>query len=160
MDTQNKKIDLKDLNTPIKYHWRVQSFSKNKAKCSCVAYVDARDVMSKLDEVVGVGGWQDNYEVVGDKLMCSLGIRVGKEWVWKQDTGTAGNIEIDKSIISDAFKRAAVKWGVGRFLYDLPIVYLDSNEVNTGKNYPYVVDESRQRIYDITGHIEKYVLQK
>ena len=46
-------MNLKDLKKQIPYQWRVQSFSKNKAQAQCVAYIDARDVMNLLDEVVG-----------------------------------------------------------------------------------------------------------
>lgn len=146
-------MDLKGLQKEIPYQWRVQSFSKNKPSCSCVAYIDARDVMKTLDEVVGAGNWQSDYRDVNGKLFAGIGIKVDNEWVWKWDIGTESNTEAEKGIVSDSFKRAGVKWGVGRFLYDLEVVYVKANEVKTQGNYPYPVDDSGKRIFDITKHI-------
>ena len=146
-------MNLPLLKNKIPYKWRVQSFSKHKSKCQCVAYIDARDVMDVLDSVCGADNWQDKYEFVGDKLIAGIGIRTENGWVWKYDTGTESNMDAEKGQFSDAFKRAAVKWGVGRFLYDLEIVYLDSNEPKTDKNYPYPIDANKKRIWDITKHI-------
>ena len=82
-----------------------------------LAYIDARDVMDRLDEVVGVGGWQDSYKVLNDdSVECTLTI-LG---VSKVDVGERTNFADMKGGYSDAFKRAAVKFGIGRFLYDLP----------------------------------------
>lgn len=106
-------MNLKDLKKEIPYKWREGPGGTQ------LAYIDARDVMDLLDEVVGPENWQDSYELVGDKIIAGLGIFVGDKWVWKYDTGTESNIEEEKGMFSDAFKRAAVKWGVGRFLYDL-----------------------------------------
>ncbi len=146
-------MNLNDLKKKISYKWRVQSYSKNKPKASCVAYIDARDVMDLLDAVCGAENWQDKYEYVGTKLIAGIGIKTDSGWIWKFDTGTESNMEADKGQFSDAFKRAGVKWGIGRFLYDLDIVYLDANEAKTQNNYPYIVDKSKNRVYDITLHI-------
>lgn len=142
-------MQLKELKKEIPYKWRVQSFSKNKPQAQCVAYVDARDVMELLDEVCGPENWQDDYKEADGKLFAGIGIKVGDEWVWKWDTGSESNIEKDKGQVSDSFKRAAVKWGVGRFLYKLAIQYVDANEVKTQNNFPYVVDNGK-RVWDVT----------
>lgn len=146
-------MDLKKLHTKIAPSWRVQSFSKNKASGQCVAYIDARDVMKILDEAVGAENWQDDYKVVNNMLIAGIGIKCGEEWVWKWDTGSESNMEAEKGHMSDAFKRAAVKWGVGRFLYDFPIQYVDANEIKTQSNFPYPVDENGKRIYDLSTYI-------
>ncbi len=147
-------MELNGLKKEIPYKWRVQSFSKFKPQAQCVAYIDARDVEDILDEVVGGHNWQDNYKVVDGKLFAGIGINTGECWVWKWDTGVESNIEKEKGQSSDAFKRAAVKWGVGRFLYKLAIQYIDANEVKTSSNYPYPVDKVYgKRIWDLTKHI-------
>lgn len=53
------EINLKDLQKPLPYQWKVQSVPKGwktgqdvDKKASCVAYIDSRDVQSRLDEVV------------------------------------------------------------------------------------------------------------
>jgi hypothetical protein len=90
-----------------------------------VAYLDARNVMERLDEVVG-GEWSDVYQSV------QVGAKVGAECqlnilgVTRSDVGDPESDGMDsslKSAYSDAFKRAAVKFGIGRFLYSLPKMY-------------------------------------
>jgi hypothetical protein len=85
-----------------------------------LAYIDARCVMKRLDDVVGIDGWQDSYKSIDGRTMCELSIRINGEWVTKSDGAGDTNIEGEKGGISDAFKRAAVKFGVGRYLYYIP----------------------------------------
>lgn len=147
------------LKQEIPYQWRVQSFSKNKALASCIAYIDARDVMNLLDKVVLPENWQDTYVTIDGKLFCGIGIKCGDQWVWKWDTGTESQTEKEKGIVSDSFKRAAVKWGVGRFLYDLDVKYVATNGIKgdhdsaTHKKYPSVIDANGKIVFDITKHI-------
>lgn len=148
-------MDLTKLQKKINPSWRVQSFSKNKPSAQCVAYIDARDVMKILDEAVGAGNWQDDYKIVGDMLIAGVGIKIEDQWVWKWDTGSESNMEAEKGHMSDAFKRAAVKWGVGRFLYDMPIQFLKASEVKTSSNYPQVVDDTGKTVYDISKYINE-----
>lgn len=156
-------MELKNLQKVIPAQWRVQSYSKNKASGQCVSYIDARDVMKLLDEVVGAENWQDDYKYVGEMLVAGIGIycpdETGRDigWVWKWDTGSESNMEAEKGHMSDAFKRAAVKWGVGRFLYDYPIQYVTANEVKTSNNFPYPVDDNGKRIYDLTTYINNKI---
>jgi hypothetical protein len=80
-------------------------------------YIDARTVMDRLDEL-GADVWQDQYVDRADgSVRCGLSVLVDGEWVTKWDVGTESDIESDKGSYSDAFKRAAVKWGIGRELY-------------------------------------------
>jgi len=85
-------------------------------------YIDARDVAERLDEVVGINNWQMKHNpiFVSEKHMvieCSLGIRIGDDWIWKSDVGEGMNTEVAKTAYSDSKKRAGVAWGIGRFLY-------------------------------------------
>ena len=82
-----------------------------------LVYIDARDVMNRLDEVFGVGGWQAHYEQVGGRMICRLMCLVNGHWITKCDGAGDTDIEGDKGGISDALKRAAVLWGIGRYLY-------------------------------------------
>lgn len=148
-----QNMDLSKLQKKITPQWRIQQFSKNKAQASCIAYIDARDVMKILDEVVGPGNWQDDYKMVGDQRFAGVGIKIDGEWIWKWDTGSESNVEKEKGEVSDSFKRAAVKWGIGRFLYDLEIQYVDTNEAKKGDNYPYVITKDKQRVWDLSRYI-------
>lgn len=146
-------MNIKDLKKVIPHSWRVQSFSKNKPMAQCVAFINSRDVQNLLDEVVGQENWQDDYKEVKGNVYAGIGIKVGSEWIWKWDCGVESNMDAQKGEASDAFKRAAVKWGVGRFLYDLPIHYVKANEAKTSSNFPYCVDDSGKRIYDLADYI-------
>jgi hypothetical protein len=150
-------MDLKKLQQRILPRWRVQNFSKNYPSAQCIAYIDARDAMRILDQVVGPGNWQDDYKMVGDQRFCGVGIRTSDGWVWKWDTGSESNVEAQKGEASDSFKRACVKWGIGRFLYELDIQTVKLNEKKTGTNYPYIVDENGKRIYDLSQYINSKI---
>lgn len=115
--------------------WRAQHLTKEGDKALALAYIDARDVMERLDEVVGPGNWSDAYEVHQAVTICTIAIKVGDSWVTKADGAGDTDVEAEKGRISDAFKRAAVKWGVGRYLYSMPATWVpcDSYARNDGK---------------------------
>jgi len=97
--------------------WRVGSTNGDKTQGIALAYVDARDVYDRLDDVVGPGNWQDRYPFEG---CCEIGIRINGEWIWKSNGAGKTDIEGDKGQYSDSFKRAGVLWGIARYLYGLP----------------------------------------
>ena len=111
---------LKGLNieTPTDEIKKRPVFNKQKEKIGELDYVDARYCMDLLDEVVGAPNWQDHYREVPGGVVGKVGINVDGEWVWKEDVGTPSTIEELKGTYSDAFKRACVKWGIARDLYD------------------------------------------
>lgn len=115
-------MNLQDLKAPLPtIHWRAQSLTRDGTKAMALAYMDARDVMDRLDTVCGPENWQDSYvESAKGRVICTISIRVGDTWVSKSDGAGDTAVEGEKGGISDAFKRAAVKWGIGRYLYDMP----------------------------------------
>jgi len=134
-----KPIHLAALKLPFppdRISWRVGSTSKDKKKGLALAYIDARDVMQRLDEVCGPENWQCDYPHAAQKTVCRIGIKFNGEWIWKSNGAGDSDIEAEKGALSDAFKRAAVLWGIGQYLYDLdsPWVALDTNEKD-GKVY-------------------------
>lgn len=123
--------------------------TKDGAKALVFFYIDARAVMDRLDDVFGVGGWRDEYQIALDKnvVVCRIGAKLGDEWVYREDVGVhapssdkkgedggrgkSNEDELDmkyKGVFSDAFKRCAVKWGVGRYLYDIPQSWAPINQ--------------------------------
>lgn len=114
--------------------WRAQTVTKDGKKALALAYIDARDVMNRLDDVCGPEGWQCKYSHATGKTICDIGIKCGDEWVWKADGAGDTDIEAEKGAISDAFKRAAVKWGIGRYLYDLEAVWCPCESRESGKD--------------------------
>jgi hypothetical protein len=109
---------------PDRVSWRVGATSQDKSKGLALAYIDARDVMHRLDEVAGPGGWQNDYPHANGKTVCRIGIKVGEEWIWKSNGAGDSDVEAEKGALSDAFKRAAVMWGIGRYLYDVPSTWV------------------------------------
>lgn len=105
--------------------WRVGSTTGDKKKGLAFGYIDARDVMERLDDACGPGGWQNRYSHANGKTVCDIGIKAGDEWIWKADGAGDTDVEAEKGALSDAFKRAAVRWGIGRYLYDLPATWVE-----------------------------------
>ena len=99
-DKVNKKP--KDPNKPV--------------KAQMLVYIDARDVQDRLDEVCSLCGthWQNDFKEVGGRLICNLQIGTVKRTDGAGDT----DFEAEKGGLSDAFKRSAVMFGVGRYLYN------------------------------------------
>ncbi len=111
---------LKEPFDPNVLHWRVGATTSNKDKGIALAYLNARDVMKRLDDVVGAENWQCKYPFVG---CCELSIRIDDEWITKSNLAGETQVEGEKGQASDAFKRAAVLWGIGRYLYYLENVW-------------------------------------
>jgi hypothetical protein len=116
---------------PTYVHWKPVAIKNGRALA--VAYIDARLVMQRMDQVFGPAGWTDQYEfLTGDRVLCTLSAKVDGVWVAKRDIGSPSDQDNSgdqlKAAVSDAFKRAAVKWGIGRYLYNLPTQWLDYDE--------------------------------
>lgn len=111
---------LKDPFPVRAIHWRIGRKSQDKTKAQVLAYIDARDVMKRLDDVVGCNNWYQVPKHENGLYLCTLFVRIDGEWIGKTDGAPATQIEAQKGGLSDAFKRAAVSWGVGRYLYYLP----------------------------------------
>ncbi len=100
--------------------FRVGRVSAKNRKANVLAYITARGIMNRLDGVFGIEGWKDEYEVLATGVKCRLSVKIGKDWVTKADVAPFTNIEALKGAFSDSLKRAGVKFGIGRYLYDLP----------------------------------------
>lgn len=121
---------------PEAIHWRAQNLTKDGDKALALAYLDARDVMDRLDAVCGPAGWQDSYtETPRGRVVCTLSLLSDGQWIAKSDGAGDTAVEGEKGGISDAFKRSAVKWGIGRYLYDLKDTWApcESYKGNDGK---------------------------
>lgn len=130
--------DLKKPFAPDRISWRVGSVMKDGSKGMALAYIDARDVMGRLDEVCGPY-WQCEYiPMPNGTCCCRVGVKVGEEWIWRSngainltDSDKTDQKEMtEKGSYSDAFKRASVLFGIGQYLYDLdsPWVMLDEKK--------------------------------
>lgn len=116
-------------------HWRAQTVAKGRdgsTRALALAYIDSRDVMDRLDHVTE-GMWQtEHFDAGNGRLGCRIGIKVSDEWVWKSDGAGETQVEAEKGAFSGAIKRAAVSWGVGRYLYDLENTWVPCDAYEQG----------------------------
>ena len=132
MEELAKPLDLKDIE------WRVQSaVAKNGGgyRLLVLPYVTSRAIMNRLDKVVGAF-WKDQYQPIGQStagFRCILSLKIGDEWVSREDAAELTDIEPIKGGYSNALKRAGAKWGIGRYLYRLPQYWVDVKE--RGEHY-------------------------
>lgn len=125
--------------------WRVQrsGWSGDKPWAMVLAYVNARAVMDRLDNVFGPHGWSDEYKHEANGVMCSLSCNFNPdgtetEWITKQDGSPETQVEAFKGGISKALVRTAVKFGIGRYLYKLEANFANcTTEKKNGWNKVY-----------------------
>lgn len=118
-------MNLKLLSEPFPeqdIEWRVQDCGEKNGKiwARVLAYVTNRAIMERLDDVVGIESWKNEY-LPGPSggVVCGISIKIGSEWITKWDGAENSNIEGVKGGLSNSMKRAAVQWGIGRYLYKL-----------------------------------------
>ena len=115
--------------------WRVQrsGTSKHGGWAVVIAYVTNRAVQQRLDDVFGIDGWENVFSETNDKkgYMCGIKARFGERWITKWDASEYTNIEPLKGAISGAMKRAAVQFGIGRYLYNLEEEWVKCAPVNS-----------------------------
>lgn len=122
---------LKELKSPFPYEdidWKVQVTNKDKTQGMAVAYLDSRAIQKRLDEAVGAMNWTNEFMLWQDKAqICGIGLYDVERgaWVMKYDGAENTDIEPVKGGLSDSFKRAAVLWGIGRYLYDMASIWVE-----------------------------------
>lgn len=117
-------MDLKKLKEPLsisQIDFRIQSINKG-GYATILAYKDARADMNRLDEVCGALNWKRQHTRDNQNCIVSIWDESKKEWVSKEDTGAESFTEKEKGLASDSFKRACFNWGIGRELYDYPLI--------------------------------------
>jgi hypothetical protein len=134
MSTKTVNEIMAALRAPIELSWKLQN-KIGTDKANMVAYIDSRDVQNRLDEVLGIDGWQSQHYGEVGKLFCKLSIKLNGEWISKTDAGMDSNVAADKGAASDSFKRAAVMFGVGRYVYELDNLIIGLANYK-GKDYP------------------------
>jgi len=125
--------DLRLLAAPFPpddVEWKPGATTRDKAKGLAMAYISSRAVQDRLDEVCGPDGWRNEFKPAPEGgVLCGISIRVThddgggqpvSEWITKWDGAENTDVEAVKGGLSGAMKRAAVQWGIGRYLYRLP----------------------------------------
>lgn len=128
---ETKMVDLSrlaDFFEQDQIEWRIGRSGESNGKiwAKCLAYVTNRHIMQRLDEVCGPGGWRNECpQYLAQGVVTGISIKVGDEWITKWDAAEypkehgADQPLAFKGGASGAMKRAAVQWGIGRYLYDL-----------------------------------------
>lgn len=112
---------------PFEIEWRIQQsgVSNGNRWAMVLAYVTNRAIMERLDDVFGIGGWQNEYQFMPDGgVVCGIKAKIDDEWIVKYDGADKTAIEATKGGLSNAMKRAAVQWGIGRYLYRLETTFV------------------------------------
>lgn len=123
-------MNLADLSKPLsidQIEFRVQSINKG-GYATILAYKDARVDMQRLDDVCTPLGWKREHLNNNANCIVSVWRKDVGIWVSKEDTGTQSNTEAQKGLASDSFKRACFNWGIGRELYDYPLIQVKLNQ--------------------------------
>ncbi len=150
MKTKKQQRQLKQPFDQDDLEWRIQqsgTSGNGKPWAMVLAYVTNRAIMNRLDEVFGIGGWRNEFaplpNSVGDGAICGISVKIDGEWITKFDGADNTAVESTKGGLSGAMKRAAVQWGIGRYLYDVQEMWADCSLVKeTGWNRAKLKDKT------------------
>lgn len=161
---------LQKLSAPFSaqtIQWRVGATSKDKSKGQALAYIEARNVMDRLDQTLGLD-WEDTYELIYEEtypipptnktelaflaekqhpekkitgVKCKLSIIVEGKKITKEGIGVLSAASELKGAESDSLKRAAIKFGIGRYIYKIPNYWVDLNTYKQIVQNPVLPDE-------------------
>lgn len=120
---------LSDFFSDADLEWKPITVSKKTGKALAAPYLTNRAIMDRLDDVCGPGNWCNRFAAgPGGGVLCGISIRVGEEWVTKWDGAENTDVEAVKGGLSSSMRRAAVQWGIGRYLYQVPNQWVPVNE--------------------------------
>lgn len=146
-----KEINLSLLKEPFPaddIEWREQRNGvgkDGKPWAMVLAYVTNRAIMNRLDDVCGPGNWKNEFTASPNGgVLCAIYIRINGEWVGKWDGADNTDIEQVKGGLSGAMKRAAVQWGIGRYLYNLEATFAQVVEKGAHRGTAYASDADRK----------------
>lgn len=145
-------MNLNQLSAPFPaedIEWRVSraGMGKNGIYCNVLAYITARAIQARLDDVCGAADWrieEPRVITVNGKSAFAVGIsiRINNEWVTKWDVAEPTSVEPAKGGFSGAMKRAGAQWGIGRYLYHLDEAFAEVSENGQkGWNYAKLPDK-------------------
>lgn len=149
MSTPIDLARLHDLFEPDDLGWKPIAVSKKTGKALVAAYVTNRAIMDRLDAACGPENWRNEFKAgPNGGLLCGISIRVARadgsaEWITKWDGAENTDVEPVKGGISSSMRRAAVQWGIGRYLYRLPNTWCEIDERGRVSQTPALPPEFR-----------------
>ena len=159
---KNIFVALTEPFSALDIEWRVQSSgisANGTIWAMAIPYITNRVIQNRLDEVFGPMGWKNEYtETKTGDVLCGISAwnQMEREWVTKWDgaeksqnkqQGNSNRQPMDnvKKLLSDSMKRAAVQWGIGRYLYKLESVFVDIYPKGSGKNNAKIIGRNGSR---------------
>ncbi|KZN62612.1 recombinase [Pseudoalteromonas luteoviolacea CPMOR-1] len=123
------------LSAPFNDHeveWLVnrKGINKNTLWVEVVPFITNRAVQHRLDEVLGLDGWKNEFKDGQGGQICGLSIKVGNTWVTKWDGASYTDFEPLKGALSSAMKRASVQFGIGRYLHLVKPVFIECQRIS------------------------------
>lgn len=139
---------MKKIRTLKAEEIEVRPQSIKNGKANMLLYINSRAATDLLDECYGMANWNLEYKDVAGQIYGRLSIydEETNRWVYREDTGSAGNIEAEKSLASDVVKRCIVRFGVTE-LYSSPKIQIDDDGYgNTGYKVTEINYDSNRNI--------------
>jgi len=98
-----------------------------------VPYLNRIEIIDRrLDGILGPDNWKNEVLIQEGGVVSTIWILVGDTWIPRTDGAGYTDYEGFKGGISDAFKRAAVLWGIGRELYRVKEVGVFGQQIHDG----------------------------
>ncbi len=110
---------------PSHVTWKPGMVGKDQGKALALAYADLRAYQNRLDEICGMG-WSVTYTPWGERIVCHLTIQgITRSSSGEPDSQSERSEIAGTSAEAQAFKRACAMFGLGRYLYNLPSVWVE-----------------------------------
>ena len=110
-------------------HWRAGAISRDRKRAQALPYAEPRVYEDRLNEICP-GAWGVVFRPWGEtRIICELTLYgVTRASTGEFDEESQGRIAQGTAAEAQAFKRACSKFGLGRYLYNIPIVWVDYDE--------------------------------
>ena len=109
--------------------WRAGSTSRDKKRAQALPYAEPRAYEDRLNAVCP-GDWSVLFRPWGEsKLICELTLYgVTRSSTGEYEENAKGAVAQGTAAEAQAFKRACSKFGLGRYLYDVPLTWVEYDE--------------------------------
>ena len=123
-------LELSKPFHPTRITWRAGAVKGDKTKAMALAYADPRAYMERLDAVCGMD-WAVSYTPWADKIICHVTINgITRSSTGEPDKDSERN-ELSGTVAeAQAFKRACAMFGLGRYLYEMPTMWVEYDAEN------------------------------
>lgn len=156
----DEKLKALAMPFPAEFiEWRPGATNKDKTKAQALAYVDPRHYQDRLNEICGLR-WSSlrDIQFTSEKVVITVTLYLGD--VSRSGVGEASLTDkFGKALAvtkadAQAFKRACVEYGLGRYLYNWGRVWV-AFDANTKRFTKTAISELGQKAYNMTQQTTK-----